>query len=539
MAAAPGEPPLIGPPREPADDGEVLTGPDGLPPNAPELRRLPRRESSSGSVTRQGVMDPASEPSSSFGAAAGPASAVALPPLPPPLPPSTLDIWPLESAPALRASAALVIDPLTPPRAAAPQLSPDLPGLPYAVPPESPVPRKIADSATGANRNVGPFEVVDNSNELVVVLGRSKHLRTKADVVEAESADPTVCEVQLPTDRDLTIAGRTPGLTRVMVRLEGDSSRPVVLLVRVVPDVSEERGSGAKGTGARGTGERGPTVAQPPRPTVTPQVVLRVMVAELDRTAAKTAGIDADPTSSPATMLLRSLPSAAGGNAAVLNNRLTVCLGTRGLQERGALKIFSEPTVAVVSGRPAKVVVGSQPPGPATPGAGGSRANPNEIPLYPTTLRLLATLLTKDRIRLEVTPEPRPQEPGAELVRVGLSRPPAASGELRDGQTLAVCGLIDAPKKPPLESPSQFPIFGQWFSKPAPPPPNPTEMLILVTAERLNPADVAPAGAGRIGNPSGDEADIQDGLPIRPTGKPAPILSPLPSGNATPMEESP
>jgi Flp pilus assembly secretin CpaC len=425
-------------------------------------------------------MDAASEQSWSFGVAAGPASAVVLPPLPAPPPPSTLDIWPLEPAPALRASAALVIDPLTPPRAAVPQLSPDLPGLPYAAPPESPVPRNVAVSAAGADRNVGPFEVVDNSHELVVLLGRSKHLRTKTDVVEAESVDPSICEVQLPTDRDLTIAGRTPGLTRVMVRLEGDSSRPVVLLVRVVPDVS---------------GERGPTVAQTPRPTVPPQVVLRVMVAELDRTAAKTAGIDADPTSSPATMLLRSLPSAAGGNAAVLKNRLTVCLGTRGLQERGVLKIFSEPTVAVVSGRPAKVVVGSQPPGPVTPGSGGSRPNPNEIPLHPTTLKLLATLLTKDRIRLEVTPDPRPREPGAELVRAGLSRPPAASGELRDGQTLAVCGLIDAPKKPPPESPSQFPIFGQWFSKPAPPPPNPTEMLILVTAERLNPADAAPAAS--------------------------------------------
>jgi Flp pilus assembly secretin CpaC len=212
------------------------------------------------------------------------------------------------------------------------------------------VPRKVAESAAGAALNVGPFQVVDNSNELVVVLGRSKHLRTKADVVEAESADSSICEVHLPTDRELTIAGRTPGLTRVMVRLEGDSPRPVVLLVRVVPDVCGERGPGEAGPGDRGqgsrgqaerepavAGERGPAVARAPRPNVSPQVTLRVLVAELDRTAAKTVGIDADLTSSPATMLLRSLSgaaggNAAGGNAAVLENRLTVCLGTRGLQ---------------------------------------------------------------------------------------------------------------------------------------------------------------------------------------------------------------
>jgi hypothetical protein len=121
--------------------------------------------------------------------------------------------------------------------------------------------------------------------------------------------------------------------------------------------------------------------------------------------------------------------------------------------------------------------------------------------LQPTTLTLLATLTAQDRIRLEVTPDPRPREPGAGIVQTGLSRPPAASAELRDGQTLAVCGLIDAPKRPPPESPSTLPIFGQWFSKPAPPPPNPTEMLILVTAERLNPAPAgSPPAAGGDGH---------------------------------------
>jgi hypothetical protein len=511
--------------------------------------------------------------------AAGPASALELPPLPALRPPSTLDALPLEPGPALRASAALAIDPLTPPAPAASPLSSDLPVPRYAPLPAGPVPWRVAEPAAGANLRVGPFEVVDNSNELIMVLGRSKHLRTKADVIEAESADPAVCEVQLPSDRDLTIAARGPGRTRVMVRLEGDSPRPVVLLVRVVPGaagerrpaVTGERGLAAVGergpavTGERpaavagGTGpavdeergpvvgerapavagERGPAVAQAPRPVVLPQLVLRVTVAELDRTAAKTAGIDGDFSSSPATMLLRSLPVAAGGNVAVLENRLTVWLGTRGLQERGALKILSEPTLAVTSGRPAKVVVGSPPPAAATPGSGGSRPNPSDISWHPATLKLQATLLSKDRIRLEVTPDARPRESGAELVAAGLSRPPAASAEVRDGQTMAVCGLIDAPKRPPPESPSQFPIFGQWFSKPAPPPPNPTEMLILVTAERLNPADAAPAGVGRIANPSGNEADLLDGLPIRPTGKPAPVSSPLLSGNSTPMGEPP
>jgi Flp pilus assembly secretin CpaC len=364
----------------------------------------------------------------------------------------------------------MAIDPLTPPSVATPQASPLSPLSP----------------------NVGPFEVVDNSNELVVVLGRSKHLRTKVDVEGAEAADRSVCDVQLTTARDLTIAGRNPGVSRVVVRLEGDSARPVVLLVRVVPDVAWQAASPRPAD----VPAREPSVVQaPPPPAPPPEMLgLRVIVAELDRTAAKAAGIDTDSTSSPATMLLQSLPR-AGGNATVLKNRLTVCLGTRGLQEHGALRIFSEPTLSVVSGKPAKVVVASQPPAPPMPSSGGSHPHANDIPARPTTLNLVATLLTKDRIRLELTAEAQPQEPDAGLAPMGPSGPRAASAELGNGQTVVVCGLIDAPRKPPTETPEKFPIFGQFFSKPPPPAPHLTEMLILITAERLDSANAMSLGS--------------------------------------------
>jgi Flp pilus assembly secretin CpaC len=440
------------------------------------------------------VTSDAKEPPRPLVAAADPVSKVVLPPLSAP-PPNMLDTLPLEPGPASKASAVLAINPLTPPSAATRQPCPDLPGPGGPAPLGGPVPAaqrpadeqsanaapwRIAEPVAGANLNVGPFEVVDNSNELVVVLDHSKHLRTKVDVAGAEAADRSVCEVEMPTARELTITGRSPGVTRVAVQLEGDRPHSVALLVRVVPDVAVEKG---------------PEPAQSRPPAAVGQVALRVMVGELDRTAAKTAGVDSDFTSAPATMLLRSLPSAAYGNAAILENRLTVRLGTRGLQEHGVLKIFSEPTLVVASGRTANVVVSSEPPGGVPPGPGGSRPAAKEIALPPTTLSLLATLTAQDRIRLEVTAERKPREAGAGLVQAGLSRPPTASTELRDGQTMAVCGLIEAPKRPPPESPSTFPIFGQWFSKPAPPPPNPTEMLILVTADRLHPSDAAPAGS--------------------------------------------
>jgi hypothetical protein len=51
---------------------------------------------------------------------------------------------------------------------------------------------------------------------------------------------------------------------------------------------------------------------------------------------------------------------------------------------------------------------------------------------------------------------------------------------------------------------------------------------------------VSPGGrtgkVGRIGKPSGKEAGLPDGLPIRPTAKPGPLLSPL-VGSGVPAEE--
>ena len=490
-APSPDDPPLTSLLREPSDNGEIWIDANGTLSNSRETGslRLPERSllqpsarepwnrsqplGSAASASQPGVTEAVGLEPPTHLAAAGPTSAVVLPPLASPPPPNTLDTMPVESAATLRASASMAIDPLTPPSVATPQTSPlSLPA------PLSP--------------NVGPFEVVDNSNELVVVLGRSKHLRTKVDVEGAEAADRSVCDVQLTTARDLTIAGRNPGVTRVVVRLEGDSPRPAVLLVRVVPDVTWQGASPRPADAAA----RDPSVVQSPPPPAPPpeQFGLRVIVAELDRTVAKTAGIDTDSTSSPATMLLQSLPR-AGGNAAVLKNRLTVCLGTRGLQEHGALRFFSEPTLVVTSGRPAKVLVHNELPAPPMPSSGGSHPHANDIPARPTTLNLVATLLTKDRIRLELTAEVRPQEPDTGLAPMGPSGPRAASAELGNGQTVVVCGLIDAPRKPPQESPEKFPIFSQFFTKPPPPPPHLTEMLILITVEHLDPANAMSLGS--------------------------------------------
>ena len=46
-----------------------------------------------------------------------------------------------------------------------------------------------------AVRLVGPFEILDQAEDLTVILRRSKLLRSKIDISRSAVVDPTVCDV--------------------------------------------------------------------------------------------------------------------------------------------------------------------------------------------------------------------------------------------------------------------------------------------------------------------------------------------------------
>ena len=71
-------------------------------------------------------------------------------------------------------------------------------------------------------------------HELVVTTGRSKLLRTKADIYRTHVDDPTVCDVVQFTPRSLSVVGKQAGTTGVTVWLRDSGHKPVQLLVRVV-----------------------------------------------------------------------------------------------------------------------------------------------------------------------------------------------------------------------------------------------------------------------------------------------------------------
>ena len=88
---------------------------------------------------------------------------------------------------------------------------------------------------------VSQCELIDDSDEVRVLLHRTKLLRTKADIVRTVVVDPAVCEVVQLTSRKVSIAGRAQGATHVSFWFEGEDSDPVTYLVRVMPDAAIEK----------------------------------------------------------------------------------------------------------------------------------------------------------------------------------------------------------------------------------------------------------------------------------------------------------
>ena len=73
-------------------------------------------------------------------------------------------------------------------------------------------------------------------HELVVTTGRSKLLRTKADIYRTHVDDAAVCDVVQFTPRSLSVVGKQAGTTGVTVWLRDGGHKPFQLLVRVVAD---------------------------------------------------------------------------------------------------------------------------------------------------------------------------------------------------------------------------------------------------------------------------------------------------------------
>jgi pilus assembly protein CpaC len=221
------------------------------------------------------------------------------------------------------------------------------------------------------------------------------------------------------------------------------------------------------------------------------QVMLKVVVAEVDRAAARSIGVRFCTETGGLTVLGADAGGKCGGPVLLDGCRIAPALGA--LRNLNYARSLAEPNLVTANGQTACFHAGGQFPVPLlTPGLEGVSFVPFGVQLSFTPL-----VTDRDRVRLCVAAEVSTRDESAGTF-VGNSGVPGlqtrnfkTTVELREGQTLAVAGLIrntleaDSSRMPLL---SEIPLFGRLlgFDHTA---AGERELVVLVTPELVHPLE--------------------------------------------------
>jgi pilus assembly protein CpaC len=227
------------------------------------------------------------------------------------------------------------------------------------------------------------------------------------------------------------------------------------------------------------------------------QVALKVKIAELNRSAARGFGVDVagdidlSAAADGSKLFLASLlnASSTGGTSLIAQvDGDDLDLGVRYLQQRGVIRLLSEPTLVTLSGRPATFIAGGEFAVPTVVGSVGLNAVTTDFRAFGAIISFVPTVVDKDRIRLQVAPEF--SQINNDLTVGGTPglnvRAATTTVEMREGQTLAIAGLLEDTYEATAVGNLPFlsHIFGRRDST-----RSETELIILVTPELVHPME--------------------------------------------------
>lgn len=218
------------------------------------------------------------------------------------------------------------------------------------------------------------------------------------------------------------------------------------------------------------------------------QVMLKVRIAELNRSAAR--GLGLDFTVAKQNIFFNSILGGTGGNITAIFDGGDVTTMINALESNGAVKILAEPNLVTMSGTTATFISGGEFAVPTTVGVGGVGAATTSFRGFGTQLLFTPMVIDKDRIRLQVIPTfSTTSEANAVAGIPGLStRSVNTTVELREGQWLALAGLIQdqqtsASTRVPLLG--NIPILGIAFNSKSVTREE-TELIVLVSPELVH-----------------------------------------------------
>ena len=251
-------------------------------------------------------------------------------------------------------------------------------------------------------------------------------------------------------------------------------------------------GYGTNNWGANGRSGLGPNIINMLDVPGEKQVLLRVRVAELSRTALREIGSKLNLHFGDFSF--SSNLGVSGVFQAVLSTD-DVGLTMTAVSSNSYSKILAEPNLVTLSGHPANFVVGGQFAVPTIVGVQGAAAVTANWQQYGTLLQFTPTVLDKDRIRLEVSPTFSTLDNSAGATVNGipglLTRQVNTTVDLREGQWLAIAGLIQDQQqgyKNRVPYLGDIPFLDFFFSQ-RHVERDETEVLILVSPDLVHPLE--------------------------------------------------
>jgi pilus assembly protein CpaC len=291
-----------------------------------------------------------------------------------------------------------------------------------------------------------------------------------------------------------------PMADKLIVRGQARDSEEATQIMTVIRGHS---GDGARG-GYRSNPVSGGSVARLPGAADLPvasvvnllsvpgehQVMLKVRIAELTRSALRDLGADFDFVEGRFSF---DIGNGGGSNISAIFDAGDYSLFVKAFSSNGYGKILAEPTLVTLSGHTASFISGGEFAVPTAVGVDGVSAATTSFRGFGTQLSFTPTVIDKDRIRLHVTPSFSTINSSNSVNGIpGLdTRAVATTVDLREGQWLAVAGLIQDQQGGSRGKIPYFgavPVLGVFFGNHNVKREE-TELIVLVSPELVHPLE--------------------------------------------------
>ena len=246
------------------------------------------------------------------------------------------------------------------------------------------------------------------------------------------------------------------------------------------------------------------------------QVMLRVVVAEVNRSATRSVGLNFSVMNNAGNYLTTNISGGligssltkGGGGAgagsstgsanigASLDNG-QILLAINAMRTLGYARSLAEPNIVALNGQVARFQAGGQFPVPVISGFTAAGLQGVSFIPYGVIVQFIPTVTDRDRIRLVMRAEVSTRDVGSSTAIAGASVPSLSSRnfttsvELREGQTLAVAGLIQtnlAGDSNQIPGIGDLPFIGNLFANKHIENAE-QELVILITPEFVHPLD--------------------------------------------------